>query len=184
MAGSLTTLDAVKLDLNITSSEDDLYLQTLIDQASDAIVSYCGRTFEVETRSDKFYVRRGQTEIALPRYPVTAVANVNVDGVDLTDGEYNADNGIIVRHPWWKGSTVTVDYVSGYVLPGNDDRTLPNDIERAALILVRHLYFSQRDDPRVRSDQVEGVASRTYFADVGIPVDAETILNRYSEVNV
>lgn len=184
MAGSLTTLDAVKAELKISATTDDGYLLALIEQASDAIASYCGRTFETEARSDKIYVTRGQTEIVLPRYPVTSITNVNVDGTDLPAGDFTADSGIIVRHPCWMGCLVTVDYVSGYVLPGSADRTLPADIERAALTWVRHLYFMRCDDPRVRSDDVVGVAARTYFVDVPMPIDVQCILDRYCEVNV
>jgi hypothetical protein len=70
------------------------------------------------------------------------------------------------------------------VLPGDPDRTLPEDIERAVIMLVKIAWFARTRDPLIRSEDVSGITNTTYW--VGgfgngstLPPDVECILYRY-----
>ena len=57
----LTTLESVKLDLNISDGDttNDTFLSAKISQVSTAVQSYCNRPFVSETYQDVFYPDRG-----------------------------------------------------------------------------------------------------------------------------
>ena len=79
-----------------------------------------------------------------------------------------------------------VDYRAGYVLPGEPDRTLPDDIERAAIMLVKAAWFARTRDPLIRSEDVSGVTNTTYwvggFGNGGsLPPDVEGLLSKHRQ---
>lgn len=167
----LTTLARVKVELGITGGGDDAYLTTMIDEASAAIASWCRRTFARETIRQVFHVE-GQAEcLPLARWPRIEIDAISIGDMSYTPDEFEADEaGLLYRldasgnHRDWSRGRVTIEYSGGYLLPGDEARDLPEDIERAALMLIKADWYARERDPSLRSETVEGLGGSTYFA--------------------
>lgn len=189
----LTTIAAAKAELQVSSGADDAYLTTLIDQASDAVRSWCKRVFAVETVRESIYPDKPGKSLMLSRWPVVAITAVTINGVaeDVANVEAE-DSGHLFRldasgcRTSWPSGRIVVEYSAGYVLPGRPGRTLPNDIERAALSLVKGNWFARTRDPMIRSETVEGAGSTDYFSGTvsRLPPDVESLLSPYRNVNL
>lgn len=58
----------------------------------------------------------------------------------------------------WGTSKIVVQYIAGYAL---DD--VPDDIQRAVIMLVSQYRYSAERDPQLRSEATEGAGSSSYF---------------------
>ncbi len=67
------------------------------------------------------------------------------------------------------------------MLPGESGRTLPHDVERAALTLAKGNCCARNRDPLIRSETVEGAGSTDYFAGTvsDLPPEVEALLTPY-----
>ncbi|MBN9471889.1 MAG: phage head-tail connector protein [Bosea sp.] len=192
----LTTLDAVKADLGITGSASDDALGTLIDQFSETIAAWCGRTFGLATVRESRDITRlcDRRVILLERWPVASVDSVSVTGIALAPADYvldpakgelryRASDGRL----WlWPVGDSVITYRTGYALPGETDRTLPHDIERACILMVRSAWHGIGRNPALRSEETAGVATFTYFAANGdaLSLEAQALLSPYRSINV
>ncbi|OYW60381.1 MAG: hypothetical protein B7Z40_20140 [Bosea sp. 12-68-7] len=187
----LTTLDAVKADLGLSGSASDEALGALIDQFSDAIAAWCGRTFGAATVRETQDITRlcDRRSILLERWPVIAATSITVAGEALASDAYVLDaakgellyRGETTRFTLWPVGETIATYSTGYALPGEDDRTLPHDIERACILMVRSAWTSMGRDPALRSEESTGVAVFTYFAahGAGLSLEAQALLAPY-----
>lgn len=197
----LTILANVKAELGISSSAEDVNLETWIDQASRVISGECNRVFGAETVSESFRVRAPwgmqwpeYSTVKLKRFPVTAVTSVVENGNTLvagTDYEYDPETGIMSRL-WgdydrrWCFRTLVVTYTAGYALLG----TLPEAIERATISLVKQYRFAAPRDPLLKSEDIPGVLSQTFWVGStgeksnGLPPDVETLIGPYRDVAI
>lgn len=159
----LTTLEAVRVGLGVTDNSEDDALARLISQASGRISEYCNRVFAQETVSDTFYLTRRVDELRLNRYPA-AISSIVENGETLVSTAWVArESGLIGRlsndvPTCWPLGKIVVNYVSGYAL---DD--VPDDIQRATIMLVNQYRYSGSRDPQIRSESVEGIGSSSYF---------------------
>ena len=192
----LTTLDAVKADLGITGNASDDALGTLIDQFSDTIAAWCGRTFGLAAVRETLDITRlcDRRVILLERWPVASVDSISVTGIALAPADYvldpakgelryRASDGRL----WlWPVGDSVITYSTGYLLPGETGRTLPHDIERACILMVRGAWHSMGRDPLLRSEDTAGVAAFTYFAAgaAAVPLEAQALLSPYQTVSV
>lgn len=187
----LTSLAAVKADLGLSGSASDEALGALIDQFSDAIAAWCGRTFGAATVRETQDVSRlcDRRSILLERWPVIAVSSITVAGEALASDAYVLDaakgellyRGEATRFTLWPvGETIAV-YSTGYALPDDDDRNLPHDIERACILMARSAWTSMGRDPALRSEESTGVAVFTYFQTngAGLSLEAQAMLSPY-----
>jgi hypothetical protein len=105
--GDLVTLAAMKSWLNITTTNDDTLLSTLITQISRAIYNYTNRTFFLPRTVTETYDGMGRQRLLLRNWPVVNVLAVSVDG-----------NAIPASPIWGPG----VSFTAGYCLePADDD---------------------------------------------------------------
>lgn len=203
----LTSLIRVKDELDINGSTDDTVLVYAIREASDLIKSYCGREFARETVTETF-VGNGMVDVTLTRTPVISISAMSYAGttVSSTSYEIQSPNAGILRRKddVWTNSEYTrwnvepyrvplggkndwsVTYVSGYITPGSTEgqRTLPFDVERACVDIVKSFYLRREDDPNVKHQRT-GDASETRFDTVhGIPLGAEDILKRWRRIDI
>jgi hypothetical protein len=81
--GDLTTLDSVKMYLGITANSVDDKLSPIITAVSAWIKSYLNRDVLQATYTETLNGTGGR-QIMTANYPVTAVIQVLVDGVDMT----------------------------------------------------------------------------------------------------
>ncbi len=189
----LTTLATVKSELDITTGEHDTDLQRLITQASRAAATYCNRVFAKEAVTDHFRLQnecRSTDKLMLSRFPVDDDATITVteDGTALTASDYELDpaTGFLWRlssdeRTSWARAKVTVAYSAGYELLAE----LPEDVERAAVIMVKQAWFSKAQDPSAKAEEVPGVYRIERWVgsvpgDNGaLPAEAEALLNPY-----
>jgi hypothetical protein len=88
-----TTLTELKDYLNITTTDKDDLLVTLIKAASKRIEDYLGYTFEVEYGSDEtLYNVKDMDMIILRKYPIVGISSIE-SGVDYRRRD---DDGVIV----------------------------------------------------------------------------------------
>lgn len=176
----LTTVDAVRADCAITLDQaSDIDVERWIDQQSAAIVGWLGRPLALETVRETLFERSSTDLLALTRFPVVQIASLTVNGTAIDEDGYAVDRaaGLLYRRSptrclfWPHGETV-ITYSAGYVLPGEAGRTLPHDIERAALLLIRYGWLAQSRDPSIRSETEDGVGATTYFNALGTAADA------------
>jgi uncharacterized phiE125 gp8 family phage protein len=186
----LATLEAVKADLQIVGSDDDDYLGELIDQASAAIETYCGRVFATERVRETIDQAAGTESLMVSRFPVGEIHTASIAGTDTDVDTLEIDDGGFLyrttdgrRTSWPLGRSI-IEYDAGYALPGDAEPTLPEDITRAAILLVRHAYFGRGRDPSIRTEESTGVGSTTYgLAGIGngntLPPEVQGLLSRY-----
>jgi uncharacterized phiE125 gp8 family phage protein len=187
-SNDLTTLAAVKAELGVTGGGDDAKLAGYIKQASDTVTSYCNRVFAIETVSETLRLDQRRDELILSRFPVTALASIVENGVTLasTDYELDGDTGVIRRlrddGPWsWPQGKIVVAYAAGYILPGAIGRNLPQDIERAVILLVGRYASITPQDQLLRRETVEGIGSTEVFqlGSSGLPPEVTALLTNY-----
>lgn len=193
----LTTVAAVKLDLGITGTDQDVQLGTLVDQYSAAIVGWCDRPFALEAVRETLFERCRSDGLMLSRWPIVSITSVAIDGTTLDPGDYIADKltGILylrsatLHGAYWPAGESVIEYPAGYVLPGDDDRTLPHEVERAAIMLVKGAHFATARDPALRSEETDGVATFQYFnasgsSSDGMPLEVQGLLAGYRRQNI
>jgi len=153
-------LTRVKIELGIANSNvDDDLIRRLIDQSSAAIVRYCERPFAEEVYKETV-AGFGSIYLMLSRTPVTAVSSVIRNGDTITDFTIeNPEAGLLLREAGWSwtaatgwnltGYTIanselpkfTVAYTAGYELSDDATPTLPFDVERAAIEMVKDMWL-------------------------------------------
>lgn len=214
----LTTLAAVKSELGIEDNKSDAWLKMQIQVASQVVTDYLnviaaddstvtlGQETLVETfrvHHSRYLSRRLDSErtqyLLLSRRPITSIASVVQDGLMLDPSEYEVDGTGALKHlsadrpTDWNGNKIVVTYTAGWLLPGQDGRNLPPDIESAVIGLVKMFRFARERDPNVKSehDNIPGVRDFQvdYFfrnPEPGAPLPEEIAqkLNRHRQINI
>ena len=189
----LTTVATVKRELGITGSADHDFLEDLILQASAAIEGWCRRVFGREEVAETFRLSAERAVLHLARWPNVALASIVEDDVTLAadDWELDAATGELWRlddadrRVVWPVAKIVVAYAAGYRLPGDPQRDLPEDLERACLETVKARWFARLRDPLVKGEQVQGIASADYWVpstgagDPGLPPGVVGLLHRF-----
>lgn len=186
-ASDLTTLATLKDHADITDTGLDAYLARQIRVASSWCVTQTGgRVFGRETVRDTF--RNGGLEtimrdvyavypremrpviLSRDRLEPGAVLSVTLSGVVVDPALYSVNEiaGLVYRltpsgvvSNW--SAAVTVTYVSGWVLPGEPDPTLPDVIEDVCLDRATAAYYSRGRDPNVLRERVDSGASDVVY---------------------
>ncbi|KQO87333.1 hypothetical protein ASF33_02365 [Methylobacterium sp. Leaf92] len=187
----LTTAANVRADLGLPAGAPaDDQIKRFIAQASASAASFCRRTFGRETVRERFEIdwrRRCDDDaegLLLSRAPAVQIVSVKVDGLTLAPSAYELTEQpaypvslFYLRHlvdgeaRAWIGRAVTVEYEAGWLLPGEsrgDPATttapdLPADVERAVIQLVGAAASASGRDMMVKSEDVEGVGSRSFY---------------------
>ena len=204
---ALIDLATLKLDLGIATTADDAYLNNRISSCSASVANYCNRVFPVESLTWQFFpardgwpwtVTQDIQPLQLPRWPAVAISSVveTIAGVATTlvaGTDYLADNvrGQLTRldlygkpRRWWPDA-VAVAFSAGYstvAAPTSGALALPADIIEATELLVKNAYYARTRDGMVRSENIPGVISTSYFgpdAMNGIPADVAARLSSY-----
>lgn len=183
----LTKKATVKIELQTTGTSDDAFLDGLIDQTSDFIVKETGRTFAKETVTETL-PSDGNVRLYLSRRPVLSVSQVRLDGSTISSTKYTIDNssaGCLFNEDGWNSTMLqvhhitsrplhegkrdwAVDYVAGFVTPGDVEattettgttaypvRTLPRDLERAAIDMVKTMFLRRDEDTKLKHQSVD-----------------------------
>lgn len=204
---ALTTVQAFKDEMGITTADEDVWIEAQINRMSAAICSYIDvpaatngtRTLGRETLSERF--RYSECKIVLARVPVSSIVSVTDFSAEIVDpAEYELDGatGFLWRLTtgtpnnrisWTTENTIV--YQAGYLLPGQDGRDLPYDIEDAALSMMKSARASRTRDPLVKSLEVYDVESVSYWvgstgsnSSGGLPPDIAAKLDPYRQIFV
>jgi hypothetical protein len=182
-ARDLTTVDAVKDELKIAASDtsEDFQLAEWIERASDAIRTYCDREFARQTYQETL-AGHGGTLLGLSRTPVVSVTSVAHKGEPVVDFTIeDAEAGLLHRENGWYrtvAGTFFLDvhpdprgdlpdykaiYVAGYLLPGEDGRTLPRDVEKACIELVKAFRDTRIGGGQKLKSRTVGDVSETFM---------------------
>jgi hypothetical protein len=194
---ALTTLATVKDEIDAGPDDTDARLSRWIAEESERIETYLGRALAEEVLQETFRLRDWANRLTgapghlrLTRRPVTAIASIDVDGITLATGQYEADAGAGLlyrlhddRRVWWCGRTVVARYTAGYASIG----TLPRPIEAACLALIRHRWAARGRDPMLRSLAIPGVATEQYWVgatgeDGDMPPEIAAMLDPFRNV--
>ena len=190
----LTTIETVRARLKLSGSVDDDTIGGWIDAASEDIANYCERVFARETLRETFL--RGafaDRPVRLARMPAE-IRGVTLDGRLLEGAAWYLDpDGTLSALQsgdlaCWQGARLVVEYDAGWILPGQEGRTLPRGVEEACLTLVAAAVASSGRDPLIRSESVEGVGSTSYTdyrsGAGGLPLQVAERLARYVRYSV
>jgi hypothetical protein len=177
----LTALATVKTELGITDNSENTKLAGWITQASIIAASYCKRVFAQETVTEVFRPNRGCSRyvdtIILARRPIASITSATEDATLVAASEYEFDSkaGLLYRLDssgyrscWSFSKSLTVVYVAGYQLLA----TLPQDVERAVIMMVKDMRSDSERDPNLIEKETVGVSRYRWWA----PGDAKTVL--------
>lgn len=175
----LTTVERVKARLGISNDSQDEMIEEMIKAASDFVVKFCGREFALQ-RVKESLVSKGVPELLLSLTPVVDFEFVEFDDTVIEDVTlYDAEAGIIQRRSGFRSTTIpnrTIDfapsnyhekrwhvtYTGGYILPSygvsQGPRTLPYDLERAVLEIVKTELTSLQFDGTLKSYRIGDTA--------------------------
>lgn len=208
----LTTVDTVKRTLGITVDTQDELIEEMIAATSDFIVRYTGRDFARQTVKESL-PGKGVPELLLSLTPIINIEKTEFKGsdagpvilVDRESGVIQREGGFhstsigwptINRHPsGYYRYDWEVTYDGGYVLPGwgtsHGNRTLPYDIERAVVDIVKSQMLTKNIDGTMRSYKIgdttiqwdRSALSHASAAVTGlVPGSALAVLNYYRRV--
>lgn len=211
-ATDLTTVDKVKLTFGITGTDHDVLIGDMIKAASDFAVRYTGRQFAKQTVKESLPSKGvGQFELILSLTPIVGELElVEFDTEEISDVVIlDAEAGFIQRRGGFRTTALGhpsldfhpsssaeyrwhVTYTGGYVLPGWDEedhgsRTLPYDLERAIIEMVKSQFSSRKFDGTMKSYKIGDTAitwDRALSSDASgaasiIPASALGVLNYY-----
>jgi hypothetical protein len=196
-ARALTTVDATKAELRETGAGDDGWFALSIDRATAAIEHWCRRSFAAETVRESVWLTGPAESVSLSRWPVLSVASLLEGGAPLPPDAFEVDGaaGLAYRltgpdtRRMWRAGRIVATYTAGYVLPGDPGRTLPEDLERAAIMLVRNWWYDRDRDPLVKAEQTDSIGRTEYWvgAPAGgatLPPEVEGLLQPYRQIPV
>lgn len=200
----LTTLLSIKNELNLTASTYDGLLVAFIQYASDYIEKFTDRTFARETVVETL-PSFGRLKLVLTRTPIIKVNQVRLNGSTVSSTTYeldDKDSGILFNKRGWTRTTIVnqniepillddgardweVTYVGGYITPGSTEgqRTLPYDVERACIDIVKSAFNRRDEDAMIRTQKL-GDASETLFDTGGIPPSTIKTLDAWKRIDL
>ena len=202
----LTTLDNVKTALDINSSDDDTYLEMLIDQASDFVSQYCARTFAKQTYEEQLG-GTGHPRLMLDRTPIQQINEIKSGDAVLDSNSYEIEDadagfvwiddkrwrqlryvnqGIVPTATRFKRLDYTVEYEAGYTLPDDPNRDLPASLEAVVIEIVKWWFSERTENPNVRWQEVGDTRETKYDRQVGdrvLPPKVETSLKPFVRVD-
>ena len=196
---ALTTLDNVKLFLGIDvddNSKDEL-LDEMINIISDSVQSFIDREFKNQNYIENIN-GNGRRIINVRHYPITLINEIKINDVVIDSSEFeittdDAERGQIYRELGWNMKTtvvglnfdrgqqlrnIKINYVAGYILPYDPQRTLPHDIEGIVKTLVSNEFTQVQNGVGNLKKLTEGAL--TYEWVNGLTYMQLSALNSYS----
>lgn len=136
----IVSLADAKAHLNITGTRDDEELRSWIEAATDVVENYVGPCVR-RTFSEVFHLPwYGVRSVALNHSPVIEITNIS--GASLDDIDTDTGFGIVRHVGDGKFSDrIEITYTAGRTV-------IPANITKAALIILQHLWQTQRNGSR------------------------------------
>ncbi len=210
----LTTLEMAKEELGVSDSSKDNRINGLIMQASALIENYTHRVFSRARYSEtfhgnrrqgfylsgnqpgfagwdgpNFYLATSQQLMQLSVLPVVEIVSANSAEIQFDTSQFHVDDsGRLIC--FWQPGDLTIVYDAGYIMPGQEGRDLPADLERACLDAIVALWYrASKGDPTIRSESIAGIGNTSRFDPKGdkadmLPPSVTAILSEYQFLNV
>ncbi|WDO09956.1 hypothetical protein ME763_32215 [Streptomyces murinus] len=138
---AIVSLADAKAQLNETDGVDDAELRGFITGASLAVERELGRVVARRTFTERRTARDGQ--VLLSTVPVLAVSSAVSAGGTTTwtadDLDVDTDSGLVTAKPGAAPLTGDIDFATTAGM-----RIVPDDYQLATLIIVQHLWETQR----------------------------------------
>lgn len=205
---NLTQVATVKTELGTTGSSDDAFFAQLISEASDFIDSHTGRTLARQTYVETMG-SNGGLKLMTSHTPLVSISSITDDGTSVSSTKYEIDSaeaGFIWKEDGWRSTQLSVHYIesfrlhegkrdwsvtyaAGYVMPGEGEstastasRTLPYDLERACIDIVKTSYLRRYEDSRIKHQSVDETFE--ILTDEALSPSALRLLERYRRIAV
>ena len=193
VAINLLTVELARANIGNISPQDIAatgLLATTINHVSQQIVNHLGYDLAYQRRRDTFDLSMVEMSLALSGFAKIAIESVKA--VDPTPGSSAAEiitnyivaNGQLYKRfsAWQSDASYEVTYNTGYTTTaaGVD---APDDIQRAALILLAQSWASRGRSPDVVSEDIEGVAAVDYEP-VKVPLVVIDMLQPYRRLAI
>lgn len=179
---ALTTLATIKDELGITDTSSDTYLERQINVISQKISNYCNRNFKSQTYTDEKYYGTDDIILNLNNYPVTDLTKFELDNkeIDLDDITIKSEEGQlyyekifnsngyvsgISEHRDLKTENISITFEAGYILPDQEERNLPYDLEQACIDEIVYKYGNKGNKGKKVSSWGLDKASKSYESD-------------------
>lgn len=163
---SIITLDEARSALKIDDDDDSVNdeLQAYVDAITTVVERHVGEVIERRTITERLRLRRGPTQFALRYVPVVSLTSLtsllgvawDTSGMDVDpSGTVEVFRGVA---PY--GTAIAV-YEAGY-------ETVPDNYKRGALIILQHIWESQRGVGNVLGSVIgdEERLNRTWMYDI------------------
>lgn len=180
-ANALTTVAACKtqLDIPAPNTDQDSYIERLVNTASQQIERYCNRVFVLTSYSEVFDGGRAN-QVLLSNIPVVSISEVNLDServfgasTIIPSTDYSLNGAVITRLSGTWGNvrqSLLIKYSAGFSV-------IPADIEDACIMLVE-LRYRMKNDRRIgRESQSKANEDVTFVT--GWPKEVTDILDGY-----
>lgn len=200
---ALTTLNAAKAHLDISSNSKNAVLTKIILGASAFVEAYCRRKFGRATYTNEL-ISGGGSKLFVKNTPIISSESFTLSALNgaPSDGDWEAvesDNYAIDYNTgslstlvtnWFEGiQNYRATYTAGYYLPShanyqdgvNDELDLPYDLELAVLDLVGAV-FNRRKAGGIGAQKVYQVSVTYAKALQDDPITKET-LDRYKKMS-
>jgi hypothetical protein len=184
MGANLITLQEYKAYEGITSTTQDVEINTIIPKVSEFVKSICRRTFVDWVDDAKTEVFNGGTCLLLGEAPIIAISSIEksenygqsyVDLVEFTDWVLDSQNQQILpinraEFPYLiNGYRVT--YTAGY-------QNIPEDLKLAVLDLVTY-YMKNQGAVQSQIAVTTGNAQVQYLTQSNLPGHIKRVLDLY-----
>ena len=200
---ALTTLETVKSDLAITTTDEDSYIERAILRVTELICNHLGvaaadngtSTIGRETLSERFDLVNSRDNLILSRYlprnwVITIGSVTENDDAALATTEYRLSSGGLLQRmsddvqTSWPTGKIVIAYTAGWLLPNDSGRDMPQIIEDATIAMVKMARLDKTRDPTLRGENIlEGLYAYTRFnpSDIpgGMPPDVAVMLEPY-----
>lgn len=177
-----TTLESLKIYLDIQDTQRDSLLQMLIESCSEAAEKYLGRSIVSREFTQEPHDLEGLRSkyVQLEQYPVTEIIKIMQDGIEIPLESLKTDkyNGIIKKSSPWTG-VVMADYKAG--LAASTD-CVPKNIQLAIWQWIADILHMQ-DAGGAKSESL-GDYSINYYDECRIPQSVELLLESYRRISI
>lgn len=145
-------------------------IEILINAASNAIETYCRRTFKANTYTD-IKDGTGNTKLILKNYPIKSITSLKIYDSLVTDFTFEGDNGIVYRKSGWPldEKNIEINYTSGYDV-------IPDDIELACIYLIKSLINEEQNK---QSERIGDYSVTYVVTESNMPRVCKSLLDPY-----
>lgn len=182
----IVTLSEFKKFVNVENTDEDVSLLECLERAQSEAESICDRLFDSQAFVE-YYEGKGQSELLLRNYPVTAVSGLNDDwdrawlaATEIAAAEYqfDGDRGIIILENQVFSKCLTpiqnikVSYTAGYT-----STTAPRALKLGIMKLAASDYLEAHTHLNAVTQTQEGVNKSDELRK-----EAEKLLERFERI--